>query len=81
VKHFELILASNGFNLSSQGVLAQLAKETRSQQSQVIQDLSEELFAEYLATDNKSYRKFQKISQAIEYLKLPFSPEHLIKHK
>ena len=81
VKHFELILSGNGFELSSQGVPAKLAKETRSQQSQVVQELNEELFTQYLETDQKSDPKFQKIYQAIEYLKMPFSPEHLIKHK
>ena len=81
VKHFENILTQNGFSLSSKGVLAKLAKETRNQQSQVNQELNDEPFTEYLETDQKTDLKFQKITQAIVYLKLPPSPEHLIKHK
>jgi hypothetical protein len=61
VKHFELILAQNGFNLSSQGDVQKLAKETRSHQSELAQELNEELFTEYLETYQKQTVNFRKL--------------------
>jgi hypothetical protein len=82
VKHFELILAKNGFKLSAQGVPTRLAKETRNQQSQLVEAINEELFTEFLQTEVNSDLKFQNIVKAISYLKLPMgSPEILTKFK
>ena len=71
VKHFELILRENGFKLSSEGAPTKLPKETRSQQSEIIHDLNDELFNQYLESEVKGNEKFQKNNQTSEYLKLP----------
>ena len=82
VKHFELILEKSGFVLSSQGVPAKLTKATRTQQSQLADEISDELFDEYLASEAKLDQKFQTINKTVEYLKLPQSnPEVLTRFK
>jgi hypothetical protein len=81
VKHFEFILAGNVFELSSQGVPAKLAKEARSQQSQLTEAMGDELFTEYREAEVKTDQKFQGITRAREYLKLPFVPEVLTQFK
>ena len=44
-------------------------------------EINDELFSQYLESDDKSDIKFQKISQAIGYLKLPICPEKLTQFK
>ena len=73
VKHFELLLVENGFVLSSEGSLNRIAKETKQHQSQLVQELTEELFNEFLESENKLDEKFFNINLAIEYLKVPES--------
>jgi hypothetical protein len=58
-----------------------LAKQTRSQQSQAVRDLNDELFTQYLESEVKGNEKHLKIIQAVAYLNLPFIDERLIKHK
>ena len=81
VKHFELILTQNGFVLSSEGSLNRIAKETKQQQKHRVDAINDDLFNEFLESDHKSDDKFQSISKAIEYLKVPMCPEYLIKFK
>ena len=83
VKHFELILASNGFDLSTQGQPNRLAKETRNQQSQVVAELNDELFMEYLAPETDHFLpKFTKLIDTLLYLQPPANdPEVLIRSK
>ena len=71
VKHFELILRDNGFDLSSQGAPKKLAKETRNQQSEAMKELNDELFSQYLESEVKGDEKFKAINKTVEYLKLP----------
>jgi len=82
VKHFELILRENGFNLSSQGAAKKLPKETRSQHSEIIRDMNDELFEKYLESEVKGDEKFEAINKSVEYLRLPMTDrEALIEYK
>ena len=56
-------------------------KDTRKCQSQALNDLNDELFNQYLESEVKGDEKFQKINQTVEYLKLPYINEHLVKYK
>ena len=56
-------------------------KDTRKCQSQALNDLNDELFNQYLESEVKGNDKFQKNNQTVEYLKLPYINEHLVKYK
>ena len=76
-------MASNGFDLSTQGQPKRLAKETRNQHSQVVAELNDELFMEYLTpgTDH-SLPKFTKLIYTLVYLQPPANdPQVLIRFK
>ena len=54
-------------------------KDIRKCQSQALNDLNDELFNQYLESEVKGNEKTQKHNQTVEYLKLPYINEHLIK--
>ena len=83
IKHFEIILKQNGFKLSSQGSRAKLGKEIRRGQSQLVRELNEQLFEEYLSPEStKSDPKFVRLFDNIMYLSLPWNdPYTLIKYR
>ena len=73
VKHFELILRENGFNLSSEGAPKKLPKDTRNQQSEIISEINDELFNKYLESEVNGDEKFQAINKTVESLKHPMT--------
>ena len=50
-----------------------MPKETRSQQSEIIRDINDELFTQYLESEVKGDETFQAISKSVEYLRLPMT--------
>ena len=71
VKHFEDILANNGFKLSSQGAPAKVSPETKAQQTQVMADINDTMFEEFIESSSKFEDKYQNLVKTIQYLKLP----------
>ena len=83
IKHFELILEENGFNLSVEGVSRELlSKSEKKAQRDVVNDIATELFEEFIASETKEDDKFQTIRKNLEYLKLDVNDvEALRKYK
>ena len=83
IKHFELILAEGGFNLSVEGVAREvLSKVERNAMRDVVDDIANELYDEFLASNCKSDPKFQIIMKNLEYLKVnPNDVEALTKYR
>ena len=73
VRHFELILEQNGFALSSEGVSkALLSKAEKQNMKNVVESISNDLFDEFIASENKMDEKFSSIMKNLAYLKLEF---------
>jgi hypothetical protein len=53
VKHFEHILTKNGFKLSSQGAPAKISPDKKAQQAQIITDINDAMFEEFLESELK----------------------------
>jgi hypothetical protein len=59
--------------LSSEGAPKKLPKDTRSQQSEIIREINDELFNQYLQSEVKGDEKFQTINKSVEFLRLPMT--------
>ena len=83
IKHFELILAEGGFNLSVEGVAREvLSKVERNAMRDVVDDIANKLYDECRASNCKSDPKFQIIMKNLEYLKVnPNDVEALTKYR
>ena len=83
IKHFELILAEGGSDLSVEGVAREvLSKVERNAMRDVVDDIANELYDEFLASNCKSDPKFQIIMKNLEYLKVnPNDVEALTKYR
>jgi hypothetical protein len=82
VKHFELILEQNGFNLTAESMPTKLSKDEKSAQKALVDDNIDELFNEFLTTDNILEPKFNIILSNLNYLYIrPDDKETIIKFK
>ena len=68
IKHFELILINAGFILSSIGTAQKISKEEDSEMTEQLKLNKDELFDQYLITDNKFQPKFKCIVDNITAL-------------
>ena len=68
IKHFELILINAGFILSSIGTAQKISKEEDSEMTEQLKLNKDELFEQYLITDNKFQPKFKCIFDNITAL-------------
>jgi hypothetical protein len=70
VKHVELLLQANGFALLSEGVPNKVSAKEKAEQKATVQTVTDEFFAEYLQTHDRSLEKFGKLNEAVQYLGL-----------
>ena len=72
----------NGFNLITEGTPAKLSKDEKTVQKQLVDDNIDELFNEFLTTDNILEPKFNNILSNLNYLFIrPDDKETIIKFK
>lgn len=71
-KHFRDILSSNGFNIEEMYEPTRINKDTREEMTEMITDISNELWIEYLACDTKGKKdtKYDNIQTNLELLGL-----------
>ena len=87
IKHFECFLEQNGFHLSMQGEAAKLSKEEKGVQKDLMDQIADETFEEFLTTgipggSNIHDSKFKNLFKQITYLSLnPLDCETLRKFK
>ena len=68
-----MILEQNGFALSSEGVSKALhSKAEKQNMKDVVESISNDLFDEFIASENKMDEKFSSIMKNLAYLKLEF---------
>jgi hypothetical protein len=60
-------------NCPVRGAPTKLPKETRSQQSEIIRDINDELVTQYLESEVKGDETVQTINKSVEYLRLPMT--------
>ena len=77
--HFQLLLNTNGFKLSSEGEVATLGKNEEAHQTEVVTALTTELFDEFLAARNKYDDKYTNFLKQVDYLKLPIDQPEILK--
>jgi len=78
VKHFEDILITNGFKLSSQGAPAKISPDTKAQQTQIMANINDTMFEEFIETSLKFDEKYQNLVKTIQYLKLPIDDREVL---
>jgi hypothetical protein len=82
IKHFELILEQNGFDLKIEGEPLQLSQAEKQAQRDIVEEIAEELFEEFPTTTDITQPKFEALLKHITYLKLnPTDHETLRKYK
>jgi len=70
VKHVEVLLQANGFALLSEGVPNKVSAKEKAEQKATVQTVTDEFFAEYLQTHDRSLEKFGTLKEAVQYLGL-----------
>ena len=72
VKHFELLLEQNGFNLSVEGVARELLSKAEKQNlKDEVEQISNDLWSSFIASGtNKNDEKYKNIMKNLDYLKL-----------
>ena len=70
MQHVELLLQANGFALLSEGVPNKVSAKEKAEQKATVQTVTDEFFAEYLQTHDRSLEKFGKLKEAVQYLGL-----------
>ena len=71
VKHFELILEENGFELECHDAApVRLDKETQQDLKTLYEKISEDLFGDYLKAEDRTIDRFASIRDNIDYLRL-----------
>jgi hypothetical protein len=69
-KHFELILESNGFIISEEGVPIALDKRVDKAMKTLVEEHVEDQFKEYLEADNRQLVKFDMLNKHVDLLGL-----------
>ena len=82
MKHFELILEQNGFDITVEGEPQTLSKQEKQVQRDIVEEIAEELFEDFLTTTDITLPKFEALLKNIGYLHLdPTDRETLQKFK
>ena len=82
VKHYENLLEDSGFKIQRDASKpTRLPKQKKQEIISITHNINEELFKEFLTTQDKEHDKFKALLDNIAYLNLPNDTEILIKHK
>ena len=82
LKHFENILIENGFDLTSSGFLQKISKDADKEMSNQLILNKDELFDDYIQSNNRNHEQFNIINENISTLQLNnVSDEKLIIYK
>jgi hypothetical protein len=79
--HFENILITEGFEISSEGEAKKLDKDTREELTELIQQITTDEFNAFLNSDDKLNPKYDNINKSIQLLNLPYNNDILESYK
>ena len=82
VKHYENLLEDSGFKIQRDASKpTRLPKQKKQEIISITHNINEELFKEFLTTQDKEHDKFKALLDNIAYINLPNDTEILIKYK